>query len=136
MTEPVSLPLSQEVDQFVSREAKRIKRPKSWLLQTMLDEAVRMRLFPGIAFGGSDSSRRAWVMGTASDVWEIVAGYRDFGSERAMAEALSLTEAQIRLALAYYARFPEEIDEAIGENTRPLDELQEALPAARVSRVE
>jgi len=39
-----------------------------------------MRLFPGVAFRGADWERRAWVMGTALDVWQIVDAYRDFGS--------------------------------------------------------
>lgn len=43
---------------------------------------------------------------------------------------------QIRVALAYHARFPEEIDDAIAENTRPLDDLQAALPGAIVSPAE
>ena len=34
---------------------------------------------PGIAFRGAESSRRAWVPGTALDVWEIVAAYEEMG---------------------------------------------------------
>lgn len=45
-----------------------------------------------------------------------------------MAAAGSLSERQIRLALAYYERFPEEIDEEITLNRRPLAQLQAEYP--------
>ena len=41
-----------------------------------------------------------------------------------MAAATDLTEPQIRVALAYYAEFAEEIDAAIAENERSLAEVQ------------
>lgn len=44
-----------------------------------------------------------------------------------MAEGI-LTERTARLALAYYERFPEEIDEAIAQNRRPLSRLRSEYP--------
>ena len=72
-----------------------------------------MRRFPGIAFRGDDYRRRAWVVGTGLDVWEIVALAADFGSEAALAEEYGLTPGQVRVALAYSGEFAEEIDELI-----------------------
>jgi len=43
-----------------------------------------------------------------------------------------LSERQIRLALAYCERFPEEMDEAIALNRRSLDELRERHPSIDV----
>ena len=45
-----------------------------------------------------------------------------------MAAATDLTEPQIRVALAYYAEFAEEIDAAIAENDRPRADLQRQYP--------
>jgi hypothetical protein len=45
-----------------------------------------------------------------------------------MAAATDLTEPQIRVALAYYAEFTEEIDAAIAENQRSLAEFQRQYP--------
>jgi hypothetical protein len=67
------------------------------------------------------------VLGSALDVWEIVAAARSFDSSKEMAEKTDLTEPQIRLALAYHQEFPEEIDEAIRENERPLEQLRREL---------
>lgn len=94
----------------------------------LADEALRTRRFPGLAFRGSDWNRRPWVIGTALDVWEIVAASRSFASPLEMAAKTDLSESQIRLALAYYEEFPEEIDDAIRESETPLARLQREFP--------
>jgi len=53
------------------------------------------------------------VIGTALDVWEIVAASRRFPSAQQMAAETDLREHQIRLALAYYGELPDEVDDAI-----------------------
>jgi hypothetical protein len=45
-----------------------------------------------------------------------------------MAEGKSASERSISLALAYYKRFPEEIDIAIAENRRSIEQLQHEFP--------
>jgi hypothetical protein len=50
------------------------------------------------------------VIGTALDVWEIVVCARSYRTPREMVAATDLTDPQVRLALAYYVRFPDEID--------------------------
>lgn len=93
-----------------------------------------MRLFPGIAFRGTDWDRRPWVIGTALDVGQIVEAHRDFGSVEAMEAEGNLTDAQIRLALAYHEGFPDEIDEDIARNRRPLADLRAEFPFIDVRR--
>jgi len=71
---------------------------------------------PAIGFKGSNARRRAWVIGASLDVWEIIESYRSFGeSVERVVEETDLSERQVRLALSYYERFPEEIDERIVE---------------------
>ena len=53
---------------------------------------------------------------------------RRFAPPSAMAAATDLTEPQIRVALAYYAEFTEEIDAAVAENERSLAEFQRQYP--------
>jgi uncharacterized protein (DUF433 family) len=120
--------LSDVTDQLVSEEARRTRRTKGAVVAGLAEEALRTRRFPGIAFRGSDWNRRPWVIGTALDVWEIVAAARAYGTPSEMAAATDLTEPQIRLALAYHAEFAEEIDAAIAENDRPLREFQRQYP--------
>lgn len=93
---------------------------------------ARTRLFPGIAFRGADWDRRPWVIGTALDVWEIIRAYQDLGSIERMLEGSYLSEAQLRVALAYYQHFPEEIDAFIAEDRRSLDEVRKEFPTIDV----
>jgi hypothetical protein len=76
------------------------------------------------------------VIGTAHDVWQIVDAHRDIGSVERMAEGGSANERQIRLALDYYEMFPEEIDAAVAENRRPIEQLEEEFPFIAASRFE
>ncbi len=98
------------------------------MVKALSEEALRMRLFPGIAFRGTDWDRRAWVIGTALDVWQIVDAYRDIGSVERMVDGGGASERSINLALAYYERFPEEIDTAIADNHRSIEQLRDEFP--------
>ncbi len=120
--------ISKDLETLVDREARRTGRSRGAVVEALAEEALRMRLFPGIAFRGTDWERRAWVIGTALDVWQIVEAHRDIGSIGRMAADGSASERQIRLALAYHERFPEEIDEAMTENRRPVEQLQREFP--------
>jgi len=132
---PFSMRISKSMETLVEREARRTGRSKGAVVEALADEALRMRLFPGIAFRGTDWDRRAWVMGTAFDVWQLVEAYRDIGSLERMAEGGAASERQIQLALDYHKQFPEEIDAAIAENRRPLEQLEREFPFITVSRV-
>jgi uncharacterized protein (DUF433 family) len=128
--------ISKSMEALVEHEARRTGRSKGAVVEALADEALRMRLFPGIAFRGTDWDRRAWVMGTAFDVWQIVEAYQDIGSVERMTEDGSANERQIGLALAYYKQFPDEIDEAIAEDRRPLEQLEREFPFIAVSSVD
>jgi hypothetical protein len=133
---PFSMRLSRSMEALVDREARRTGRSRGAVVEALAAEALRMRLFPGIAFRGTDWERRAWVIGTALDVWQIAEAHQDIGSVERMAEGGSASERQIRLALDYYEMFPEEIDSAIAENRRPIEQLEAEFPFIAVSRVD
>src|SRR5882757_9444696 len=126
---PFSMRLSDVTDQLVNEEAKRTRRTKGAVVEGLAEEALRTRRFPGIAFRGTDWNRRPWVIGTALDVWEIVAATRGYDSPQNAADATDLAEAHVRLALAYHEEFPQEIDDAIADNSRPLEQLRREYPA-------
>jgi len=112
----------------VRQEAQRLRRSRSSIVELYTAEAIRMRRYPGIAFRGDDHHRRAWVLGTGLDVWEIVALRRDFDSERKLADEYDLPPGQIRIALAYYDEFATEIDEQLALGRRSEDELNTRYP--------
>jgi len=133
---PFSMRLSKRMEALVDRKAKRTGRSRGAIVEALAEEALRMRLFPGVAFKGADWERRAWVVGTALDVWQIVDAHGDIHSIERMAEGGSANERQIRLARDYYEMFPEEIDAAIADNRRPIEQLEEEFPFISVSRVD
>lgn len=132
-SKPFSIRVSPSTNELIAAEAKRTHRSKGAVLEGLAEEALRARMFPGIAFRGEDWDRRPWVIGTAFDAWQIVDAYRDVGSVERMVAEGNLSEPQVRLALAYHERFPAEIDEAIAQNRRPLSELAAAYPFIDVS---
>ena len=78
-------------------------------LRRSAEEADRTERHPGIAFRGTEGSRRAWVPGTALDVWEIIAAYEEMGRKRVLEES-SISEDRLDAALAYYEAYPSETD--------------------------
>lgn len=130
--QPFSVRLSETTDAFVRAEARRTRRSKSAVVEALTEEASRMRRFPGIGFRGDDAARRAWVIGTGLDVWEVIQMSQEFTSVAALTEHTQLTDRDTRLAQAYRQHHPDEIDEAIAENRRPLDELVELYPFLEV----
>ena len=125
---PFSIRLSQTTDRFVTAEAQRTKRSKGAIVEALTEESARMRRFPGIAFRGDDADRRPWVIGTGLDVWEVIEMLDDYGSVELLTREADLPAPAVEVARAYYASYPEEIDEAIAENRRPLSELRELYP--------
>src|SRR5262245_30042854 len=126
--QPFNIRLHLDDDRFVAEEARRLKRPRGALVQEYVSEAIRTRRYPGIAFRGDDYRRRAWVIGTGLDVWEIVALMNDFADERKLAQEYELAPGQIRIALAYYQEFPEEIDDLVARGRRSEEELARRYP--------
>lgn len=121
--------LSRLTDELVAQEAQRTRRSKGAVVEALAEEALTARRFPGLAFRGADWNRRPWVIGTALDVWEIVAAFRSFGSVQWLADRTDLTEPQIRLALAYHAEHAGEVDASIADNERSLEDLRREFPA-------
>jgi len=125
---PFSVRLSHTTDRLVEVEARRTRRSKGAIVEVFTEEAARTRRFPGVGFRGEDAARRAWVIGSGLDIWEIVQMLEEFGAVDALVADTQLSERQVRLALAYREEFPDDIDEAIADNRRPLEDLHALYP--------
>jgi len=130
--QPFSIRLEEETERLVETEARRTRRSKSAVVEALAEEAARARRFPGIAFRGDDVRRRAWVIGSGLDVWEIAQMVEDFGSTKKLVAETQLTPTQVRLAVAYRDAYPAEVDEAIADNRQPLEELRTLFPFIEV----
>ena len=92
-------------------------QPENALANELLDEALRMRMHPGIVFAEGVTGRRARIAGTGIEVWEVVDEYKEAECEEDLKEAFPhLTDRQILAAYKYYRAYPAEIDDLIRIN--------------------
>ncbi|HEY7621323.1 MAG TPA: hypothetical protein VH834_16205 [Solirubrobacteraceae bacterium] len=109
-------------------ETRRSGRSRSVVVEELAEEAAKTRLFPGIAFRGTP--RRAWVIGTGLDVWELLELLHSYAGDQQQLRAAHplVDERHLRLARAYGDHFADEIAAFVEDNRRPLDELQRLYP--------
>jgi len=121
MTSPLSIRFDKALLERLRRRASVQDSTPSGLAQRLVDEGLRGQEHPGIVFKDGPSGRRAALV-AGPDVWEVVASLRGAGAKeekKAIAAAtadLSVSPAQVRLALDYYGAYPVEIDAQISEN--------------------
>jgi hypothetical protein len=122
----MSIRVDDELLALVQADAKAQTTTVSGVVQTLLWEALRSRIVPGIVFRRGPSGRRPGVLG-GPDVWEIVValqGTEERGDQAIanVADELGLTQGQVSAALDYYSHWPDEIDAWITDNQRASDE--------------
>ena len=131
MATPRSVRLSDDVLARLSDLAGRRGASVSSTIERLLDEALRREAHPGITFRDGPSGRRAGLV-AGPDVDEVIRTLRAVQEERSdhaiaeVAEILSLTEVQVRAAVAYYADHRGEVDERIEATQRAADEAEAA----------
>jgi uncharacterized protein (DUF433 family) len=132
-TKAKGIRLPTDLDQAIARES--VVRGKSWSAMTaeLLEEGIRMRRAPGIAFVDGAAGRRAVVAGTGLDVWEIIASWKEGKTVEALRQSYPwLTEPQLRAALSYYEMYPAEIDARLEREAQWTPErVRRELPFSR-----
>ena len=128
MQRAAKVEIGRELAERVRRHAAEQGRSERGLIEEMLEESIRARRFPGIGFRVGPTGRRAWVLGTALDVWEMVELYRGKGRERIIEEH-GVSGRRLDLALAYHGAYPDEIDRRIAANTRTPAEWHRLSPS-------
>lgn len=131
-TVPFSMRLSPSLARYAESEAKRTRRPTGSIIESLAEEAMRCRLFPGIAFRGTDWARRAWVIGSGLDVWEIAQAIEDAGGVAALVARSDISERHARLAAIYAAAYEDEVRELVAQNRPAIDDLRAAYPTFEV----
>lgn len=129
-----SFRFSQQTLERLDARAHEIRETRTRLAERYVEEGLRMDEHPGIGFVDGPAGRRAVVLGTGLDVWEIVATIRqNRGSPKAAAAYLELPNGPIRTAARYYAAFADEIDDilerqtAVAERERSAAERERAI---------
>lgn len=132
---PFSIRLNDETDQLVRAIALREGRSRSAVVGDLLSESAKMRMFPGVGFKGNAQERRAYVIGAYIDVWQVVELVDVCGDVDAVTRDFDLTEHQVRLSLAYYDAFPDEIDSRIKASRVGIEEVRRTYPGLVIDEV-
>lgn len=125
--------LTEHVLERLERRSQELGQPKSRVTERILDEGLRVEEFPGIVFRDGPTGRRAGLI-DGPDIWEVIgdvkrAQQRSGDPIAVVMSGTNLSDAQVRIALAYYGSYPEEIDARIARN----EELHEAAERALLS---
>jgi uncharacterized protein (DUF433 family) len=106
-----SFRFSQHTLERLDARAHEIRETRTGLAERYVEEGLRMDEHPGVGFADGPAGRRAVVLSTGLDVWEIIATIRqNRESVEAAAAYLELPIGHVRVATRYYAGFPDEID--------------------------
>lgn len=93
-----------------------------------------MEEHPLVRFAEGPVGRRARMVGSGVDVWEVVATVRDNGGDVGeAARYLEMPLGLVQAAVAYYGAHPSEIDEWIALNEQESAEAQSAWLAGQAA---
>jgi uncharacterized protein (DUF433 family) len=89
---------------------------------------------PLVRFADGPSGRRARLVGTGKDVWEVIAVVRDNSGDAAeAARYLEIPLGLVQAAIAYYGAYTGEIDQLIELNEQETTEAQAAFLAGQAA---
>jgi uncharacterized protein (DUF433 family) len=133
-TNPLSLRLGEATIERLGSRAKRVHMPPRTLAQRYVEEGLRMDEHPLVRFVDGPAGRRARLVGTGKDVWEVIATIRDNDNDLHEAtEYLRLSVGLVQAAVAYYGAYTDEIDELIADNERMAEEARAAWVAGQAA---
>jgi hypothetical protein len=131
MTRPTSFRLPDDLLARVDAEAIATGTSVTSLVTSLLDEGLKSRRFPGVVYRNGPAGRRAGLA-RGPDVWEVIRAVRSApgrGERRlhVVAESSGVALDEVRLAVEFYAAFPDEIDARIAADEQAQLELRQAI---------
>jgi hypothetical protein len=134
MSQPMSLRLTEATIERLGHRARRAHMPTRTLAQRYVEEGLRMDEHPLVRFVDGPAGRRARLVGSAKDVWEVIATVRDNDSDlAATAEYLHIPLGLVQAAVTYYGAYRDEVDQLIADNEREAAEAHAAFQAGRAA---
>jgi uncharacterized protein (DUF433 family) len=134
MSHPLSVRLTESTIQRLGARARRFHLPPRTLAQRYVEEGLRMDEHPLVRFAEGPAGRRARLVGTGKDVWEVVATVRDNDGDIAeAARYLEMPLGLIQAAVAYYGAYSDEVDQWIDLNEQEAAEAHAAFTAGQAA---
>jgi uncharacterized protein (DUF433 family) len=132
MSRVVSIRLKDEQFERLSRTARQFSKKPSETAAQLLEEAIRREEYPFVEIRPTPSGRLAFIRGTRLPVYDVAIRAREGQSAAEIAQSLRFHVAEIQGALAYAARYADEIDTDIADDQAIFDRL---FPDAHKDRV-
>ena len=134
MSHPLSVRLNDATIVRLGKHAKRMHLAPRTLAQRYVEEGLRMDEHPLIRFAEGPAGRRARLVGTGKDVWEVIAAVRDNGGDAAeTARYLEIPLGLVQAAITYYGAYRDEIDQWIESNEQEAAEAYAAWSAGQAA---
>ncbi len=124
----ISIRLDPRNLERLDKASRRAGTTRSALVKMLLEEGLRMEAHPGIVFRDGPAGRRA-ALARGPDIWEVMTTFLNpDGGDNAevayVADFLSITPHDVKVAIGYYAEHHDEIDEWISRNDEMAEEAE------------
>jgi len=132
MSSPLSVRLNDATIARLGRHAQRAHLAPRTLAQRYVEEGLRMDEHPLIRFAEGPAGRRARLIGTGKDIWEVIAAVRDNDGDIAeTARYLEIPLGLVQAAVTYYGAYTDEVDQWIQANEQEAAEAHSAWMAGQ-----
>lgn len=132
----ISARVAPETAEQLRERAREEDRTVSDVVNRAIIEYLRAMRFPGIVFVTGGRGRRKAKLTGGPDVWEVVFVAQEYGMDAEKTAAhLAIPAATARLALAYYAAYPDEINARLKRMADFADAPERYAPGIRVFTV-
>ena len=134
MSHPLSVRLNDTTIARLGKHARRVHLAPRTLAQRYVEEGLRMDEHPLIRFVDGPAGRRARLVGTGKDVWEVIAAVREnSGDAVETARYLEMPLGLVQAAITYYGAYRDEIDQWIEANEQEAAEAHAAWTAGQAA---
>src|SRR5260370_28201050 len=114
MSQRLSVRLNDATISRLGARAQRVHLAPRTLAQRYVEEGLRMDEHPLVRFADGPAGRRARLIGTGKDIWEVIEVVRDNGGDAAeAARYLEIPPRPVQAAVAYYGAHTAKIDQQI-----------------------
>jgi hypothetical protein len=135
MVAPTNVRFPDSVDKGLADYARQSGAKKSTVVVSAVREWLRMQAHPGVIFVTATGGDRRAALSVGPQVWTVGEAWlqhdKDGRTAAVVADALGLTTTDVENALAYWADYPDEIDDLISRHRASQDEALAAWERRR-----
>lgn len=126
MVAPTNIRFAEPTQESLTRFVRRTGQTKSSVINTAVEEWLRMQDHPRVRFVGIETGERRAVLADGPQVWTIAESWLAHDPTQrtaaTVADAVGIPASMVEAALAYWADYRDEIDEVLDRHRVAQDE--------------